>query len=60
MAAMAEDRATARVDRQGLLVAADPPLASLQAAAGSAIGKPLALPQLAALARSAQSLLVAQ
>ena len=47
-----------RVDRDGRLVSADPPLARLQEAAGSALGRPLALPQLAALARSALTLVV--
>lgn len=45
-----------RVDRDGRLVAADPPLERLQVEAGSALGRPLALPQLAALARAAASL----
>ena len=45
-----------RVDRGGRLVAADPPLERLQVEAGSALGRPLALPQLAALARAAASL----
>ena len=45
-----------RVDRDGRLVAADPPLERLQVEAGSALGKALALPQLAALARAAASL----
>ena len=47
-----------RVDREGRLIEADPPLVALQVAAGSALGRPLALPQLAALARSALSLVV--
>lgn len=45
-----------RVDREGRLIAADPPLERLQIEAGSALGRPLALPQLAALARAAASL----
>ena len=45
-----------RVDRDGRLVTADPPLERLQVEAGSALGRPLALPQLAALARAAASL----
>lgn len=49
---------TGRVDRDGRLVAADGPLAALQQGAGSDLGRPLALPQLAALARSALSLVV--
>lgn len=42
-----------RVDRDGRLVEADPPLLRLQQEAGSKLGAPLALPQLAAVARSA-------
>ena len=49
---------TGRVDRDGRLVAADPPLEQLQRAAGSELGRPLAVPQLASLARSAQTLVV--
>lgn len=45
-----------RVDREGRLIAADPSLERLQVDAGSAIGRPLALPQMAALARAAASL----
>ncbi|MCY7339969.1 MAG: PAS domain-containing sensor histidine kinase [Sphingomonas bacterium] len=45
-----------RVDRDGRLVEADAPLERLQVEAGSALGRPLALPQLAALARAAASL----
>lgn len=45
-----------RVDREGRLVAADPPLERLQVEAGSALGRALALPQIAALARAAASL----
>ena len=44
---------TARLDRAGRLVAADPPLASLQEEAGARLGAALALPQLAAIARLA-------
>ncbi|HEU4958607.1 MAG TPA: HAMP domain-containing sensor histidine kinase [Sphingomicrobium sp.] len=44
---------TGRVDRDGRLVEADPPLLRLQQEAGSKLGAPLALPQLAAVARSA-------
>ena len=44
---------TGRVDRDGRLTAADPPLLRLQQEAGSGLGAPLALPQLAAVARSA-------
>lgn len=42
-----------RVDRDGRLTEADPPLLRLQQEAGSGLGAPLALPQLAAVARSA-------
>jgi signal transduction histidine kinase len=45
-----------RVDAAGRLVAADPKLERLQAEAGSRIGAPLALPQLAAIARTAHRL----
>ncbi len=45
-----------RVDRQGRLVAADPPLAALQHEAGATIGTRLALPQIAAIARLARQL----
>ncbi len=45
-----------RVDQEGRLVEADAPLERLQVEAGSALGRPLALPQLAALARAAASL----
>ncbi|HET9398025.1 MAG TPA: HAMP domain-containing sensor histidine kinase [Sphingomicrobium sp.] len=44
---------TGRVDRDGRLTSADPPLLRLQQEAGSKLGAPLALPQLAAVARSA-------
>lgn len=47
---------TGRVDREGLLVRADPVLLRLQEEAGSKLGAPLALPQLAAVARSAMRL----
>ena len=47
---------TGRVDRDGRLTAADPPLLRLQQQAGSRLGAPLALPQLAAVARSAMKL----
>jgi signal transduction histidine kinase len=50
--------ATGLVDGAGVLASADAALAALQQAAGSAVGRPLALPQLAALARSVQSLRV--
>jgi len=45
-----------RVDAQGRLVAADPPLAALQTRAGGEPGGMLAVPQIAALARLAQRL----
>lgn len=45
-----------RVDRDGLLTSADPPLLRLQQQAGSKLGAPLALPQLASVARSAMKL----
>jgi signal transduction histidine kinase len=47
---------TGRVDRDGRLTAADPALLRLQEEAGSKLGAPLALPQLAAIARSAMKL----
>ena len=47
---------TARVDGDGRLVAADPPLLALQEQAGSRLGAPLSVPQLAALARLASRL----
>lgn len=47
-----------RVDRDGRLVEADTPLLRLQQEAGSTLGAPLALPQLAAVARSAIKLRV--
>src|SRR5947208_12763951 len=45
-----------RLDRAGRLVAADPQLESLQREAGSALGEPLALPQIAAVAELARKL----
>ena len=47
---------TGRVDRDGRLVAADPALLRLQEEAGSSLGAPLALPQIATVARSAMKL----
>jgi signal transduction histidine kinase len=47
---------TGRVDREGRLTLADPPLLRLQQEAGSKLGAPLALPQLAAVARSSMKL----
>ena len=45
-----------RVDSEGRLISADSGLERLQVEAGSGLGRPLALPQLAALARAAASL----
>ena len=45
-----------RVDRDGRLTSADPPLLRLQQEAGSGLGSLLALPQLAAVVRSAMKL----
>src|SRR5947199_2947456 len=45
-----------RLDRSGRLVAADPALESLQREAGSALGQPLALPQIAAVGELARKL----
>ena len=45
-----------RLDRAGRLVAADPELEALQREAGSALGQPLALPQIAAIAELARKL----
>ncbi len=45
-----------RLDRAGRLVAADPALESLQREAGSALGQPLALPQIAAVGELARKL----
>ena len=45
-----------RLDRDGRLLAADPPLATLQTEAGSVLGARLALPQIAAVARLARQL----
>ena len=47
---------TGRIDADGRLIAADPPLAALQAEAGSTLGARLALPQIAAVARLARQL----
>ena len=58
MGMSAELPVTGRVDRDGRLISADAPLLRLQQLAGSALGRPLALPQLAALARSALRLVV--
>lgn len=45
-----------RLDAAGRLISADPPLATLQAEAGSSLGSRLALPQIAAVARLARQL----
>ena len=45
-----------RLDAEGRLIEADPPLAALQAQAGGSDGGMLAVPQIAALARLAQRL----
>lgn len=45
-----------RLDRAGRLVSADPELESLQREAGSSLGRPLALPQIAAVAQLARNL----
>ncbi len=47
---------TGRVDSRGRLIAADPQLEALQLEAGSSLGSPLAIPQLAAIARMARQL----
>jgi signal transduction histidine kinase len=47
---------TGRLDSAGRLIAADPPLAALQASAGGSSGGPLSVPQIAALARLAKRL----
>ena len=45
-----------RLDRAGRLISADPELEALQREAGSDLGKPLALPQIAAVAQLARQL----
>jgi signal transduction histidine kinase len=45
-----------RLDRSGRLVSADPELEALQREAGSSLGQPLALPQIAAVAELARKL----
>ncbi len=47
---------TGRVDSRGRLVAADAQLEALQCEAGSSLGAPVAIPQLAAIARLARQL----
>jgi hypothetical protein len=48
-----------RLDRAGRLISADPELESLQREAGSSLGQPLALPQIAAVAELARKLCTA-
>jgi signal transduction histidine kinase len=50
------DRVAGRLDAEGRLIAADPPLAALHEQAGGSEGGVLAVPQIAALARLAQRL----
>jgi PAS domain-containing protein len=50
------DPVTGRVDREGRLTQADPALVRLQEDAGSRLGAPIALPQLAAVVRSSMKL----
>ncbi|MFD1612165.1 sensor histidine kinase [Sphingomonas tabacisoli] len=45
-----------RIDREGRLIEAEPPLRRLQESAGSALGQPVAVPQIATMARLAQRL----
>lgn len=45
-----------RIDRSGRLIDAEPPLLRLQESAGGAVGQPMAVPQIATLARLAQRL----
>lgn len=47
---------TARLDRSGRLLAADAPLLALHEQAGASLGRPFAVPQLAAIARLATRL----
>ena len=53
------DPAFGRVDADGCLIAADPPLADLNRRAGGGPGKSLAVPQIAALAKLAERLGIA-
>jgi signal transduction histidine kinase len=48
--------AQGRIDARGRLVEAEPPLQRLQESAGSALGQPMAVPQIATMARLAQRL----
>ena len=54
--ASSADEVIGRVDAEGRLIAADPPLAALHASAGGDEGGVLAVPQIAALARLARRL----
>lgn len=57
MSVAADERpVTGRVDADGRLIAADPPLAALNERAGGRDGGPLSVPQIAALARLARRL----
>ncbi len=48
--------AQGRIDLHGRLIEAEPPLQRLQESAGSALGQPIAVPQIATMARLAQRL----
>jgi hypothetical protein len=48
--------AVGRIDSAGRLIEAELPLQRLQESAGSALGQPIAVPQIATLARLAQRL----
>ena len=56
MASASPEKVGGTVDGQGRLTAADPPLARLQREAGSDLGHPLAVPQLAFIVRLAKRL----
>ena len=45
-----------RIDREGRLIEAEPPLRRLQESAGAGLGQPIAVPQIATMARLAQRL----
>lgn len=45
-----------RIDREGRLIEAEPPLQRLQESAGAGLGQPIAVPQIATMARLAQRL----
>jgi signal transduction histidine kinase len=53
---MSGSLAYGRVDRDGRLIEAEPPLQRLQESAGSGLGQPIAVPQIATMARLAQRL----